>query len=104
MADQSKKRKLKPALTPKARELQLVDLALDLAEEQLLAGTASSQVQTHFLKLGTERARLERVKLEREVELLKAKTESIESSVRVEELYSEALKAFKRYNGDTCDD
>lgn len=92
-------RRMRPALTPEARENQLVSLAVDLAEEQLRNGTASSQVITHYLKLGTSRERLEREKLEKENELLRAKTESLESARRVEELYENALNAMRRYGG-----
>ena len=74
-------------------------MAMDLAEQQLLDGTASSQVIAHFLKLGSSRQRLENIKLERENELLKAKTDAIESAKNVEKLYSEALAAMKSYSG-----
>lgn len=98
--DQEKpKRKIRPALSPEARENQLISLAVDLAEKQLLEGTASSQVITHYLKLGSTRERLEREKLEEENRLLKARTEALESSKRVEELYSEAIKAMRNYGG-----
>ena len=79
-------KKIRPALTPEARENQLISLAVDLAEQQLRDGTASSQVITHYLKLGTTRERLEKELLEREVELKKAKTESIQSAERIEKL------------------
>ena len=89
----------RPALTPEARENQLISLAADLAEEQLRAGTASSQIIVHFLKLGTENAKLERQKLEYETELVKAKTKAIQSSESSEKLYAEAIAAFKSYSG-----
>ena len=92
-------KKMRPALTPEARENQLISLAVDLAEEQLRDKTASSQVITHFLKLGTTKAELEKEKLAKENELLRAKTESIESQKRIEELYAEALNAMRRHNG-----
>lgn len=92
-------KRMRPALTPEARENQLISLAVDLAEEQLRDKTASSQVITHFLKLGTTKAELEKEKLAKENELLRAKTESIESQKRIEELYAEALNAMRRYNG-----
>ena len=97
-------RVMRPALTPEARENQLIYLATDLAEKQLREGTASSQVITHYLKLGSTKERLEKEKLEKENELLKAKTESIQSAKRVEELYREALNAMKRYSGQSGDD
>ncbi len=92
-------KKVLPALTPEARESQLISLAINLAEKQMLEGTASSQVITHYLKLGTERSRLEREKLQRENELLKAKTKAIESAEHIEQLYSEAIKAMREYGG-----
>jgi hypothetical protein len=79
------------------RENQVVALAYDVAENQLRAGTASSQVITHFLKLGTERERLERVKLEQETLLAQAKVEQLAMAGRIEELYSEAMDAFRGY-------
>lgn len=97
-------KRIRPALTPDARENQMIALAVDLAEKQLIEGTASSQVITHFLKLATSRERLEREKLEKENELLRAKTEAIESAKRVEELYSDALRAMRSYRGETDDE
>jgi len=95
----SSTKRIRPALTPEARENQMVSLAVDLAEKQLIEGTASSQVITHYLKLGTMKHKAEMEKLERENELLKAKTESLQSAKRVEELYEDALKAMKSYSG-----
>lgn len=92
-------KKIRPALTPESREQQLISLAVDLAEKQLQEGTASSQVITHFLKLGTTMASLEKEKLAKENKLLDAKTGAIESNSRIEELYSNAIKAMQRYNG-----
>ena len=82
----------------------MISLAVDLAEQQLLDGTASAQVITHFLKLATTREQLEKEKLERENELLRAKTEALESAKRVEELYANALSAMKTYSGQGSDD
>lgn len=95
----SSPRKMRPALTPEARENQMISLAVDLAEQQLRNGTASSQVITHFLKLGTTVAQLEKEKLEQENKLLQARTEALESAKRVEELYEDAIKAMKKYSG-----
>ncbi len=97
-------RKLKPALTPEARENQMISLAIDLAEKQLMEGTASSQVITHYLKLGSTKEQLEKEKIEKENELLRAKVEVLQSQKRVEELYSEAIKAFRQYNGEDVDE
>lgn len=96
--------KLAPALTTEARESQLVTYAIDLAERQLREGTASSAVIVHYLKLGSSKEKLEREKLQKENELLKAKTEALQSAKRVEELYSNALKAMKIYSGENDDD
>lgn len=98
----TKKSDTKPrtAFSPEARENQLIALAVDLAEEQLRNGTASSQVITHYLKLGTMRERLEREKLEKENQLLTAKTEMIKESKNTAELYKEAIKAFASYSGN----
>ena len=93
------KRKFKPASTPEARENQMISLAIDLAEQQLLDGTASSQVITHYLKLGSMREQLEKEKLEEENKLLRAKTEALESQKRTEELYQKALDAMRQYSG-----
>lgn len=92
-------RKVRPALSPEAREKQLIALAVDLVEQRLLDGTASSQETTHFLKLGSTKAQLENEKLRKENELLRAKTEAMESAKRVEELYSKALSAMRDYAG-----
>jgi len=92
-------RKMRPAITPEARENQMIHLAVDLAEQQLRDGTASSQVITHYLKLGTQKERLERQILEKQKDLLDAKTEALKSQKRVEELYADALKAMREYNG-----
>lgn len=92
-------RKIRPALTPEARENQLIALAVDLAEKQLMEGTASSQVITHYLKLGSTKERIEKEILEKQKELIAAKTESLQSAKRIEELYSNAIKAMKKYSG-----
>lgn len=89
----------KPATTPESRENQLVSKAARLAEQQLEDGTASAQVITHFLKLGSTREQLEQERLRHENELLKVKREAIESQQRVEELYRKALNAMKSYGG-----
>ena len=90
---------MRPALTPQARENQMISLAVDLAEKQLREGTASSQVISHFLKLGSSMAQLEQEKLRLENELTKAKTKSVNSSESSEKLYKDAIKAFQKYSG-----
>ena len=94
----------RPAMSPEARENQMIAYAVDLAEKQLREGTASSQVITHYLKLGSSKERLEREKLERENELLRAKAENLQSAQRSEEVYKEALKAMRTYSGQITDE
>lgn len=91
--------KRRTAMTPEGREGQMVALAIDLAEQQLREGTASSQVITHFLKLGSERERLERERLEEENKLLRAKTEALEAQKESKVQYEKILKALRNYNG-----
>ena len=95
-----------PAMTAEGRESQLISLAMDCAEQQLLDGTASSQVIVHYLKLATEKERTERELLKKQLELTEAKTENLKSAKRVEELYADAIKAMKRYgnHGDGNED
>jgi hypothetical protein len=88
-----------PATTLEGREAQMISLAVDLTERQLREGTASSQVITHYLKLGTTREKLEQEKLARENILLAAKAEGIASGQRVEDLYEKAIKAMRSYQG-----
>lgn len=98
-----KSRRIRPALTPEVRENQMISLAVDLAEQQLREGTASSQVITHFLKLGSTKERLEKEKLEEENKLLRAKTENLKTMKNIEELYSNAIKSMKTYSGQGDD-
>ncbi len=93
-----------PALTDEARENQLIALATNLAEKQLREGTASSQVITHYLKLGTTRERLEKEIMEKQKELMAAKTEAIRAAKRVEEVYENALAAMRKYSGNDDED
>lgn len=88
-----------PATTPEARENQLIAKAVDLAERQLSDGTASAQVISHYLKLGSSRERLEQELMSENVELQRAKREQMASAQRVEELYSAAIDAMRSYAG-----
>lgn len=96
--------RMRPALTPEAREGQLIALAMDVAEERLRNKTATSQEVVHFLRLGSMRERLERERLENENILLRAKTEALESQAKIEELYANAIKAMQRYSPSRDDD
>lgn len=88
-----------PATTPEARENQLIAAAMDLAEKQLLEGTASAAVVVHYLKLGSIREQLERKKLEEENRLLTAKVDALASAADSSEMYRKALEAMQRYSG-----
>ena len=98
-ASPSSRTRERPAISVEAREGQLVSLAVDLAEQQLRDGTASSQVITHYLKLGSIRERLERERLEEENKLLRAKTKALEDEARTQIDYQKVLKALKTYSG-----
>lgn len=93
------KKDFAPAITPEGRENELISLAVDLAEQQLREGTASSQVISHFLKLGSEKGRIEKEILEKQKDLIVAKTKAISDSERLDVLYSEAIKAIRSYSG-----
>lgn len=95
--------RMRPALTPEARENQMISLAVDLAEKQLREGTASSQVITHYLKLGSTKEKIEKEILERQKDLIEAKTENYKSNQKMEELFAEAIDAFKGYSGQEDD-
>ena len=88
-----------PARSPKKQEDEMIALAMDVAERQLREGTASAQVITHFLKLGSTRERLEQEEMARKIELEQAKAEMIQSAKHTEELYANALKAMREYQG-----
>lgn len=105
-ASSEPKKRMRPALTPEARENQLISLAVDLAEQQLRDGTASSQVITHYLKLGSTKERIEKEILEKQKMLIEAKTQSLQSQQRIDALYAEAIKAMRTYsgNGESEDD
>jgi hypothetical protein len=92
-------RKIKPALSPEARENQMISLAMDLAEQRLLDGTASSQEVTHFLKLGSSKAILENERLREENRLLRAKTKAYDNAEEIKILYKDALDAMRNYAG-----
>lgn len=91
--------KMRPALSPEARENQLISLAMDLAEQQIRDGTASSQLITEFVKRGSTKARLEKEILEEQKGLIEAKIQAMQSAQRIEELYAKAMDAFRSYSG-----
>lgn len=92
-------RKIRPATTPEAREAQLVALAYDRVEQRLIDGTASGQEITAIIKLGSEKAKLEREKLIYETEVLKSKKQVLDAQKRTDEMYTRAMEAMKSYMG-----
>ena len=96
-ASQKPVRRRAPATTLEDREDRMIAMAVDLAEQRLMDGTATPQMILHYLRLGSTRERLEKEKLEKENELLRAKTRAIESGEEIKVLYQEALKAMKDY-------
>lgn len=102
--DLTKKPSSRPAFTGEDRERQLTALAMDLAEKKLRDGTASNQTICYFLKLGSDRERLERENLRHEIELKTAKKAALESAKQIEELYTNALEAIRSYSGQVDDE
>ena len=97
-------KRVRPALSDEAIETELIGMAYDLVRKRFLDGTASSQETTHFLKLGTEKARLENKLLAAQAEMALAKKEALQSQKRTEELFADAIKAFKTYSYNGQDD
>lgn len=97
--NKGQRRRHPPALTPEARENQMIALAVDLAERQLIEGTASAQVITHYLKLGSTTERIEKEIREKQKEFIEAKTETLQSAKHIEDLYANALRAMQSYSG-----
>ena len=95
-----KPKRMRPALSPEARENQLISLATDLAEQQLRDGTASSQVISYYLKRGSTREQLEMERLKEENKLLRAKTEAIQDQKEYRAVVEEAIKAMRNYSGN----
>lgn len=93
------RRTRRPATSIGGRENQLISLAVDLAEKQMVEGSASAQVITHFLKLASTREQLEQERLRNENLLISAKVDQIASAQKIEEMYGKALKAMKQYSG-----
>ena len=100
----SNKKPLRPAMSPEAREQQLTSLAVDLVEQRLIDGTASAQETVHFLKLASQKTKLELERAQLENELIKAKTQSIRDQADMKALYKDAIAAMRRYSGHGSDE
>lgn len=99
MAEEANATKRPQALTLRDREDELIDKATLEAERRIVSGKASDSLLIHYLKLGTTKNELEKQKLEAEVRLAESKTEAIEQSKKIEELYADAIKAMRTYTG-----
>lgn len=86
-------------LSDDARKSYLTSLAMDLIEERLKNGTATSQETTYFLRFGSKEAEYKEQILKAQKELYEAKTEALKSQQRQEELYEKAIAAMRRYSG-----
>ena len=91
------------AQTPEERENQLIALALDRVEERMLNGTASGQEYVQFIRMASSKARAENEKLKLELDLVRAKTENLRQQQRTDEMFANAIAAFKRYSGASDD-
>lgn len=91
--------KIRPALSDEAEENQLIALARACVKQRLIDGTASSQETVHYLKQASAKSKLEMKLLEAQTEMAIAKKEALDSQRRTEELFAEAIKAFKNYSG-----
>ena len=103
-ADKTSKSRPAPATTPEGREQQMISHAFDLAEKQLLDGSASAQVITHFLKFGSSQNKLEQEKLRKENLLAQARVDQISATAQNSELYQEAINMMKVYTGTDPED
>ncbi len=102
--EQSVQRNRPPARTVEGRENQLIALAIDVAEQQLRTGKASSQVITHYLKLGSTREKIEKDVLEKKLVLMEAQTKALDSAETIKELYTNAMNSMRSYRGDSHND
>lgn len=93
--------KVRPATTPEAQEMRMMSLAINLAEQQLVDGTASTQIISRYLQMASSREKAEMEKLRLENELLKAKTEQLGSQAQSADLAAEAINAFRKYAGQS---
>ena len=96
-------RPLIPATTDERLENQIIADAMDLARKQIRDGTASAQVVTHFLKLGSSREKLEQLRIQEDITTAQAKREQMASSARTEEMMKDAINAFRSYAGENPD-
>ena len=97
-------KRAKPAILPEARENQLINLAINLAEEKLRNGTASSQIITTLLNHATTKYQLENEKLRSDLRVADAKIKAMQSSEDTKDMYQKAIKAFRSYQGNSTEE
>lgn len=103
LARKSSKSSGMPALTDEAQENKMIDLAVRLAEKQLRDGTASSQVITHYLKLGSTTTKLEKELLKKQIKFTEAKTKNASAADQNADLLNKAISAMQQYRGESND-
>ena len=89
----------RPMLSPEAQEQRMISLAMEVAYERMINGTATAQEICYFLKLGSTREQLEKVKLENEIAYRQAQTDTLRNAETNEKLYQDAIEAMSRYSG-----
>lgn len=105
MANERKvRKKSSPASSPQARENQIINLAYNEAEKRIRDGSATSQLLTFFLKLGSIREQMELEKMRSDLRLTEAKIKQIDEQKDIKELYEKAIEAQKRYRGNMFSD
>lgn len=97
--DQMQSTPILVASTPEGRENELIDMAYNEVARRIANHEATSAELVHFLKMGSEKERLERSKLEAEMELQRVKAEAIVEGRSMESIAADAMEAMKRYSG-----
>lgn len=82
------------------KKKQLVVSALEEVSKRIENGTVSSQLLTEVLRWGTENNKLEAIKKQLEIELMRAKTDSIKNSSQSAEDYQKVIEMMKVYRGE----
>lgn len=91
--------RIRPSITDEAMESKLIALAYNEVERRILDHTATSQELVHFLRLGSSKERIEKEILERQKDMIEAKTELMRATKNTEELYENAIRAMQIYGG-----
>ena len=87
-----------PALTVEGRFDQLVNLAVDLAEERLRDKSASNQLISEIIRYGSQKEKLTREKIHMETQMLAAKADALRAQETSTQLLQEAMRAMTEYS------